>query len=65
MIELYDGLKRICTDAIEITPNGQVVAINIPIGQWHSLQSLESGIVLLESKDGPWEPLCPEDILVL
>ena len=65
VIELYDELERICTDAIELTPNGQVVAINIPIGQWHSLRSLESGTVLLESKDGPWEPLGPEDILTL
>ncbi len=65
VIELYDELERICTDSIELTPNGQVVAINIPIGQWHSLRSLESGTVLLESKDGPWEPLGPEDILTL
>jgi cupin fold WbuC family metalloprotein len=65
VIELYDELERICTDAIELTPNGQVVAINIPCGQWHSLRSLESGTVLLESKDGPWEPLGPEDILAL
>lgn len=63
VIELYDEFERICTDAIELTPNGQVVAITIPIGQWHSLRSLESGTVLLESKDGPWEPLGPEDIL--
>ena len=65
VIELYDEMERICTDAIELTPNGQVIAINIPIGQWHSLRSLESGTVLLESKDGPWEPLGPEDILAL
>ena len=65
VIELYDELERICTDAIELTPNGQVVAINIPSGQWHSLRSLESGTVLLESKDGPWKPLGPEDILTL
>lgn len=63
VIELYDELERICTDRIELTPNGSVVAINIPIGQWHSLQSLESGTVLFESKDGEWEPLGPEDIL--
>ena len=65
VIELYDEFERICTDAIELTPNGQVVAINIPIGQWHSLLSLESGTVPVESKDGPWEPLGPEDILAL
>lgn len=65
VIELYDELERICTERIELTPNGPVVAINIPLGQWHSLQSLESGTVLLESKDGPWEPLGKEDILHL
>ena len=65
VIELYDELERICTDRIELTPNGPVVAINIPIGQWHSLQSLESGTVLLEAKDGPYEPTGPEDILKL
>ena len=65
VIELYDELERICTDRIELTPNGQVLAVNIPLGQWHSLQSLESGTVLLECKDGPWEPLGPEDILQL
>lgn len=65
VIELYDELERICTDRIELYPNGPVVAINIPLGQWHSLQSLESGTVLLESKDGPWELLGEEDILKL
>ena len=37
--------------------------LNIPIGQWHSLKSDESGTVLLECKDGPYEPLSDEDIL--
>ena len=27
-----------------------------PIGQWHNLKSLESGTVLFECKDGPYEP---------
>ena len=65
VIELYDELERICTDRIELSPNGPMVAINIPLGQWHSLRSLESGTVLLEAKDGPWEPLGEEDILKL
>lgn len=36
-----------------------------PAGQWHSLRCLETNTVLLESKDGVWEPLAPEDILAL
>ena len=50
---------------IELSPNGPVVALNIPAGQWHTLRSLESGSVILEVKDGKFEPLGEEDILAL
>lgn len=63
--EFYDELDRICTEAIELSPNGPVVALNIPIGQWHTARALESGTVILEMKDGPYEPAGPEDILAL
>lgn len=58
----YDEDGRL-TDTIDLMPNGPVVAMNIPIGQWHSLRSLESGTMLLECKDVPWEPLGEADIL--
>lgn len=61
--EYYDELERICTEAIELSPNGPVVALNIPAGQWHTLRSLESGSVIMEIKDGKFEPLAEEDIL--
>lgn len=61
--EYYDELERRCTDAIELSPNGPVVALNIPAGQWHTVRALESGTVILEVKDGPYEPTGPEDIL--
>ena len=61
--EYYDDLERICTDAIQVQPGGPVVAINIPAGQWHTLRSLESGTVIMEIKDGPYQPIGPEDIL--
>ena len=38
-------------------------ALNIPAGQWHTLRALESGTVILEMKDGAYEPISPEDIL--
>ena len=63
--EFYDELERICTDTIELTPNGPVVAMNIPAGQWHTVKSLESGSVILEMKAGPYDPIGPEDILAL
>ncbi len=48
---------------IELSPNGQVVALNIPAGQWHTVRALESGSVILEMKDGKFEPLAEVDIL--
>lgn len=63
--EFYDELERICTESIELTPGGPNVAINVPAGQWHTVRALESGSVLLEMKEGRWEPLGEEDILSL
>ena len=51
------------TEVIELSPDGPVVALNIPIGQWHTVRVLESGTVILECKDGPYEPLGEEDVL--
>ena len=61
--EYYDELERVCTDRIELSPCGQVVALNVPAGQWHTVKALESGSVILEVKDGPYEPQGPEDVL--
>lgn len=63
--EFYDELERICTDRIELTPGGPNVLVNVPAGQWHTVRALESGSVLLECKDGKYEPIGPEDILSL
>ena len=61
--EYYDELEQICTETIELSPNGPVVALNIPAGQWHTVRALESGIVIMEVKDGPYEPIQDVDIL--
>ena len=61
--EFYDDLERTCTERIELSPNGPVVALNIPAGQWHTVQALESGTVILEMKNGKYEPTQDCDIL--
>ena len=61
--EFYDDLERICTEAIELSPNGPIIALNIPAGQWHTVRALESGTVILEMKNGAYEPLSDEDVL--
>lgn len=61
--EFYDELERICSAAYEVSPSGPVCALNIPAGTWHTLRSLESGTVILEVKDGAYEPIQDCDIL--
>ena len=63
--EFYDELELICTERIELSPNGPVVALNIPAGQWHTVRALESGTVIMEVKGGEYEPLQDVDILTL
>lgn len=57
---IYDD-KGGLIDAIDMIPGGSV--INLPIGTWHSIRSLESGTVLLECQDGQYEPLRDGDVL--
>ena len=40
-----------------------VYALNIPAGQWHTLRALESGTVILEMKDGAYEPIQECDVM--
>ena len=49
-------------ETIDMVPGG--VVLNIEIGQWHSLKSLESGTVLFEAKNGPYAPLTEEDVML-
>ena len=61
--EFYDELERVCTEAIELSPAGPIVALNIPKGQWHTVHALESGTCILEMKNGAYEPLQDSDVL--
>ena len=38
-------------------------ALNIPAGQWHTLRALENGTVILEMKDGAYEPIGAGDVM--
>lgn len=53
--EFYDEVERRCVETIELSPNGPVVALNIPAGQWHTGRALESGTVVVVVKDGKSE----------
>ena len=63
LVEEFYSPDGVCTEAIELRPDGPVVGLNIPIGQWHTVRTVESGTVILEVKDGAYEPTGPEYIL--
>lgn len=63
--EIFYNDKGDVTDVIDLAPNSDCVALNIPMGQWHTVEALESGTVIMEVKDGPYAPLVPDDIMEL
>lgn len=59
--EYFYDENGVLTDTIDMLPGGTV--LNIEKDQWHSLHCLESGTVLLESKDGAYRPLDEDEIM--
>ena len=45
-----------------LDPKQGVYGLSIPVGQWHGIEVFEP-TVILECKDGAYEPLSPEDVL--
>lgn len=62
--EFYDEQGKTCAETIELSPNGPIMALNVPKGQWHTVKALESGSVILECKDGAYEPMREEDMII-
>ena len=60
----YDPGKRV-TRVYDLIAGGDVIALNVPLGQWHTAVALESGTIILEMKDGPYRPTVSEDIITI
>ena len=60
--EYYDDAGNMVA-SYELAAGGPVCAMNIPAGQWHTLCAKESGTVIIEMKDGAYEPVQQCDIL--
>ena len=58
----YDGNGNE-TERIVMRPGTDCCGVNIEVGRWHKIVSLEPGTVIFEAKDGSYEPTSPEDIL--
>ncbi len=51
------------TERIMMQPDSDCSGVNIEVGRWHRIESLESGTVIFEAKDGAYTPLSSEDVL--
>lgn len=60
---LFYNEKKELIKEFTIDPKNNAYGIHIPIGQWHTLEVLETGTVIFEVKDGPYTPFSKEDIL--
>ena len=62
VMRLYDDNGTIAEEFI-MEAGGECPMAQVEAGRWHSLEVLEEGTVVFESKDGTWEPLTDEDIM--
>ena len=51
------------TEEILMEVGGECSVLQIPAGQWHDIDVLESGTVIFEAKDGAYAPLTEEDLM--
>ena len=51
------------TEEILMEVGGDCSVLQIPAGQWHDIDVLESGTVIFEAKDGAYAPLGEEDLM--
>ncbi len=58
----YDDDGKV-TDTFVLAPDSDCVGLNIPIGQWHTVDVLETGTVIIEIKDGAYEAITAKDVL--
>ena len=63
---LLEPLAAGCPVRPGMTESGEgIPAMNVEKGRWHRLEALETGTVIVEFKNGPYEPIGLEDILSL
>lgn len=59
---IYGDNKNIIEDVV-IAPNSDNIGYHIPKGTWHTVESLESGTVCFETREGPYTPVEEKNIL--
>jgi len=58
----YDEAGQLA-ESLVIAPGTECMGFSVEVGRWHNSECLEFGTVILECKDGRYEPLAPEDVM--
>ena len=58
----YDDNGSVTSEVV-LETGGECPMVQIPAGQWHTIEVLESGSVIFEAKDGAFAPLGEADIM--
>lgn len=61
-VMLFDDNKELLQKVL-LDPSKGSYGVSVPVGQWHSIEVLESNTVIFEIKEGPYKALTSEDIL--
>lgn len=59
---IFDDKGSVIEECV-LDKNQENFGYHIPKGVWHSVESLESGTVMFETREGPYVPLSEKDIL--
>ena len=52
------------TERISLCAGSPLAVAQIPLGAWHTVDNIKEGTIIVESKDGAYEPMKPEDVIM-
>lgn len=50
-------------ERISLCAGSPLAVAQIPLGVWHTVDNIKEGTIIVESKDGAYEPTKPEDVI--
>ena len=62
-ILFYNEARELIDSEVLCVSEGKY-GVDIPSGQWHSIEVIETGTVILEVKEGPYKVLEPENVII-
>lgn len=51
------------TERISLCAGSPLAVAQIPMGVWHTVVNIKEGTIIVESKDGAYEPMAAEDVI--